>query len=562
MKILKSFKKLKHKKLIIFIVVIVVIVLSLKIKSSFSGPKNSLEASTKTAKVETKDIKSVLTSTGVVEPLNTYAVSTLLEGEILTADFEEGDHVEKGDVLYQITTKDLDSKIDNNETAVTRAEKAFTKSESDYDVALDNYNEASEKYENAKSKYGSPNVTSSATGIIKDFLVKEGDRIQEGSQIAEIYDNSYMLLSVPFNASEVTGKLVGQSAEVTISGSSDTLKGKVTEVSSIDESLSGNRVVNMVTIRVKNPGGLTTANTATANIGTLSCSGEGTFKELENTIITSDRSGEIASLSVKKGSKINKGGAILTLTNDSIDTQLDAYEQAYKTAQVSLDNAKYAMETAKDSIEDAKNSLEDEIENKVDYSITAPISGQIISKNKLAGDVINMNNKDSLCIIYDLSALKFKMKVDELDILNLKKGQEVKITADALQDTELKGVVTNVSLLSESASGVTQYPVTVRIDDVGNLLPGMNVDAEIVTKEVSGVLAIPSGALMSGDVVYVADPSVKEAVGAVPAGYKEVKVKTGITDGNYIEIISGLKGDEELYVDNTLLQEEMPPVEE
>jgi HlyD family secretion protein len=54
---------------------------------------------------------------------------------------------------------------------------------------------------------------------------------------------------------------------------------------------------------------------------------------------------------------------------------------------------------------------------------------------------------------------------------------------------------------------------------------------------------------MRGDVVYVKDATVTEAVGDVPAGFKEVAVVTGITDGDYVEIISGLTGDEELYVE-------------
>ncbi len=548
MKIIQRFKNIKRKKLTIFVVVVVVLILILKIKSSFSGSKNNLDASIQSVKVETRDITSILSSNGVIEPLNTYEVSTLVEGEILTADFEEGDHVEEGDILYQITTKDIDDVIGNNETAVTRAEKSYEKAKSDYAVALDNYNEAQQDYNTAVSKYGTPNVSTKAAGVVKNLLVKEGDKIMEGSQIAEIYDNTYMLLTVPFNSYEVSGNLVGKSAEVFITSNTESIKGEVTEVSNITETLSGNRIVKMVTIKVKNPGGITASASATATIGKLSCSSEGTFKELENTIITSDRNGEVATI-VKKGTKLNKGDTILTLTGDSVDNQLDAYSQAQKSAKVALDNAEFAMESAKDSIQDAKDSLQNQVDNKVDYNITAPISGQIISKNRLAGDVINMNSKGSLCIIYDLSALKFKMKVDELDILNLKKGQEVKVTCDALKDVEFKGVITNLSLLSESTSGVTQYPVTVRIDDVGKLLPGMNVDAEIITKEVKGVMAIPSAALMSGDVVYVADPSVKEAVGMVPVGYKEVKVETGITDGKYIEIISGLTGTEEIYMD-------------
>jgi HlyD family secretion protein len=65
---------------------------------------------------------------------------------------------------------------------------------------------------------------------------------------------------------------------------------------------------------------------------------------------------------------------------------------------------------------------------------------------------------------------------------------------------------------------------------------------------VEQVIAVPSDALMRGDYVYVEDATVTEAVGDVPAGFREVAVETGITDGDYVEIKSGLTGDEKVYV--------------
>jgi HlyD family secretion protein len=76
----------------------------------------------------------------------------------------------------------------------------------------------------------------------------------------------------------------------------------------------------------------------------------------------------------------------------------------------------------------------------------------------------------------------------------------------------------------------------------------MNVTGEIIIAEAEGVMAIPADALMRGDQVYVKDDTVKEAKGDVPAGFKAVEVETGLTDGDYIEIKSGLTGDEEVYV--------------
>ena len=173
----------------------------------------------------------------------------------------------------------------------------------------------------------------------------------------------------------------------------------------------------------------------------------------------------------------------------------------------------------------------------------------MISKNTLVGDTIKaVNMNTSLCTIYDLSAVTFEMFIDELDIMSVKVGQEVNITADAFEDVKITGVVTNISLLSTTSGGVTQYPVTVRIDKVGDLLPGMNVTGEIIIEKVEDVIALPVDALMRGDVVYIKDETVLEAQGEVPAGFREAEVETGISDGDFIHILSGVEENQEVYV--------------
>lgn len=546
----KLLKKIRWKKLIIIVAILVVVITAVRVvinrvTSTFASGLATLNASS-TAKVERRDIEKVISSSGTIAPLNTYDVTTLVEGEVIAADFEEGDYVEEGQILYQIATDELDNRIASAETNVSRAEKNYSKAEKRYNDAVRDYEEALEDYNEALADYGDGNLLAEESGIIKSLSVEEGDKIQNGIQIAEIYDNRTMVIELPFNASQVNQSLVGKKAEITLTDSFETLTGKVTKVSNIDEVLAGNRLVNKVTIEVKNPGGLTSENVATAKIGEIYSSEEGKFKPVTQSVIIADRVGKIQKLHIEEGSVIKKGDVILTLEKDAVEDQLDPYKSKLEAAEDAMENAKDNMEAAADEIDDAKKSLEDILETKEDYSITAPTSGQIVSKKALVGDTIA--SRSMLCTIYDLSAAKFDMYVDELDVMDVKAGQKVKITADAFEDLEFEGVVTNVSLESSSSGGVTQYPVTVRINDRGNLLPGMNVTGEIIIERKENVIAVPSEALMRGDVVYVVDPSVTEAVGDVPAGFREVKVETGLTDGDFIEIISGLNGDEEVYV--------------
>ena len=172
-------------------------------------------------------------------------------------------------------------------------------------------------------------------------------------------------------------------------------------------------------------------------------------------------------------------------------------------------------------------SLENARDNLEDYSVTAPISGTVVTKNAKAGDNIEGGSGSTLCVIYDLSYLEMTMSIDELDISSVEVGQEVRITADAVEGKTYTGVVTEVSVAGTTSGGITTYPVTVRIDETDGLLPGMNVDAEIVISSADDVLAIPSAAVSRGDMVLVTanSPSAVNALDQeAPEGYVYVPV--------------------------------------
>ena len=196
---------------------------------------------------------------------------------------------------------------------------------------------------------------------------------------------------------------------------------------------------------------------------------------------------------------------------------------------------------------DAENTLDD-------YTITAPISGTVIMKGVQAGETIGADTSTSevLCIIHDLSYLEMEIAVDELDILSIQKGQQATIVADALEDETFTGVVTNVSSNGTTTSGTTTYPVTIRIDDYGELMPGMNATVSIVVDSAENALSIPNGAVVRGGYVLVTadSPSAANAADmAAPDGYVYVKVETGVSDDSYVEVVSGLTEDDTIAYD-------------
>lgn len=116
-----------------------------------------------------------------------------------------------------------------------------------------------------------------------------------------------------------------------------------------------------------------------------------------------------------------------------------------------------------------------------EQTITATASGTIIAKDVKVGDTVGSSSSttETMCVINDLNYLEMTLDVDELDILDIAVGQKAEITADAIDDCTFEGVVTSISSAGTTTGSTTTYPVTIRIDDTGSLMPGMNATAAL-----------------------------------------------------------------------------------
>ena len=398
-----------------------------------------------------------------------------MDGKILTGGFEEGDKVEEGDVLYTIDSSDASTNLEKASIALQQAQRS-------YDKTVD-------------LQY----VRAEVDGTVSSLKVAKGDQVTSGQEVAVIRDSSKMLLNLLFPAADAANFSVGQSADVVLDGTFETLKGTVTAVTGTDELSTGNLLVRTVTIRVNNAGGLTTAQAATASINGVSSIASATF--------------------------------------------------AYQAE---------SIQSASESLRSAEISMQNQQDNMSNYTITSPISGTIIEKDAKQGDALTSGS--TLCVIYDLSYLEMVINVDELQIGALSVGQKVQLTADAVTDKTYVGTVTRVSMKGSSSGGTTTYPITIRIDNTDGLRPGMNANAEIVVAETNNALVVPNAAVIRGGYVLVSkkSPSAANAVEDMdaPEGYVYVKVETGVSDDSYTEIKSGLQEDDTVAYDTSSVSDD------
>ena len=474
-----------------------------------------------TAEVTRMDVSSSITGSGTLEAADSYSVTTLIEGSILTADFEEGDEVEEGTILYTIDSSDASNSLEQAEISLNQAQRS--------------YNNQLESQEDLI-------ITAPVSGQVYSIEVEVGDDVAAGETVATIRDSQTMSLEVSFPADDASSFYVGQSATVTLDSTFETLTGTISEISGTDTVLTGNVIVRSVTIDVSNPGGLSTEQTASAAVGTATSTASGTFTYKEEETVTAQVSGEVSSIRVSEGDQVSSGQTLIVLTSDDLDDSLQSASESLRNAEISLEN---------------------QYENLDDYTITSPIKGTIADKNYNAGETTEANQV--LCTIYDLSYLTMTLSVDELDIASIEVGQSVSIVADAVEDTTYTGTVTKVSVAGTSSGSATTYPVTIRIDETDGLLPGMSVDATIELASAEDVLAIPSAALNRGDTVLVTADSPSAANGTLVESttedgedYYSVEVTTGVSGDDYIEIVSGLQeGDTVAYIPTSSSSSEM-----
>lgn len=488
------------------------------------------DSSVRTGTVTRQTIQQSLSSSGTISPKNSYTITSMVEGKVISADFNEGDQVTEGQVLYQIDASSMTSKLNSATSSLERAQES--------------YNDAMKDYNSAVADYSGNTVKSTVSGYIKTMKIKAGDQVSGNTEIAEIYNDSVMEVDIPFLSTEAAQIPVGSTATLTLSDTLEELSGTVTSVDQLDTTLTGGQLVRYVTVQVTNPGGLTSDMYATASINGINSCGDGAFQPIQNvTLRASDLSGSVTvkKLLVSAGDYVNVGTAIFSMDAEDASDILKTYKNKVSDAKSSLENAQSNLDTTTDNYEN--------------YTITAPISGTVTTKNVNAGEnVQNGNSTTALAIIYDLSEVTFEMNIDELDISNVKVGQTVEVTADAFEDQTFEGTVTKVSMEGTAANGVTYYPVTVTMTEYGDLLPGMNVTGVIILDEAEDALAIPVDALQRGNKVYVKDSSDtsgdENTKGSnVPEGFHEVSVTTGLTSDEYVEILSGdLSEGDEVYI--------------
>lgn len=245
------------------------------------------------------------------------------------------------------------------------------------------------------------------------------------------------------------------------------------------------------------------------------------------------------------------------------DQEVEAAKTNYDVAVSSLESARHRVAQQKALLQSARHNLKE-------VTITAGMDGVVTRLNVEVGEIAIMgtlNNPGTvLMTIADLSTIEAEVEVDETEVVSIKLGDKAEVTLDAFPDTSYVGEVTEIGnspILSSGQQGVDFEVVITVTDTIKIVRPGLSADAEITVSERSDVISIPIQSLTvrrakdlkgfeKSDSTKT-EESEKEIEGVfVVDGGKGVftPIKVGIADQKYFEVISGLKGDEDVVSGN------------
>ena len=332
----------------------------------------------------------------------------------------------------------------------------------------------------------------------------------------------------------------------------------------------------------------------------VSIEASGVIEAISSVEIKSKASGEVLFLGAEVGDFVERGFTLAQIDQRTANNIVDQTQSDLEAAKVRLTNAEAQYERGlelhanssisdkdfediKESYAQAKSTLvrtEVSFENaKIsldDTLVKSPISGTVISRPVEVGQVISsptsaFGEGSIIMTMADLSKVRVRALVDEIDVGKVEIGQRVSIKVAAYRDKEFIGTVSKIEPKAYIQQNVTTFPVLIDIDNKDNLLLiGMNTDVviEILNKDVA--LSVPTMSLRTRKDIYTATAVLdidKESIdnfllekmsGENFNTFIVIKdtrkgpilswVKVGVSDLYNVEIVNGLNKGDVVYI--------------
>ena len=477
-------------------------------------------------------IQSKVSGQGTARAKEQAAITLTQSGVVQEVYVTGGQTVMAGDPLYTIYSE--------------AAEKALTEAQTEMDKLLEEANNLT--------------VQAPFAGKLMDVSEFQMDQeVSKGTKIATLVNDKKLKLSLYFSYAYENDIHVGQSVDVSVPAVMKTYTGKVEKINKVSFVSPEGAVHFEVVIVFDNPGTLTEKMDASAML-TASDGGEiypyknGQTQFYELRDITTKAAGPVVGQgNLLNYANVSEGEELLYLGSTTIDSDIRAKQEEIDKAMEDLNKAMEALG---------------------DFNAVAPIDGTVTSCNLTEGQEVKSG--DTVVMISNNVTMLVTITVDDRNIAFIKPGSFVDLSD--WNGNVFQGQVTSIDMAgAESGQGMTNYPVTLEVDNFGGaLMDGAYLQYSFVTSESEACVMVPTACVQyfsdtEGNrcsVVFVQmdqppeelpeleyptfEPGQKRTFPSQEEGYYPVVVETGIADTQNVEIISGVNAGDTVFYNYTV----------
>lgn len=557
-------RKIVKKKRFLFAVAVVILIAGaaaflIVVKGKMGKTQEKGTESVQSIDVQKGNISNTIDVSGNLESAETIDVTVPLGVKVEKITVESGDEVTKGQTLAKLNKASVTSLLLEVQKSLDSIEDELDDSdlsEMEEEVLEDEKNELESVEEELTALRKNPVITASAAGVIGDINVAADEVVSQDTSSLEKSDsdsdNTKTSQMSSANNKENDSQILLLTADISDSDESD--EDNESDNSGAEVSIVDDYSKLSVTAPVTGAAPQNTIEETSMYEGkiTWNCSGK-TFQaqtEYTATIILTAKSGYI--FSEKNLPIIREASFNWNIYNSGSNLKIVAkYE---KTAEIQ-NNQGNSSNTSKDST--VKKSSEKASPNTANASggkagsvsggsSQSGSSGSTASAGSSSEDYYS-NYKAVAFTIEKRENATIVASVDELDILSVEEKQTAVITLDALEGEEYEGTVTKVATSATAGNGSTKYEVEITVPMDDNMRIGMSASATIEISEAENTLMIPMTALQQrGEETFVYTS--KDEDGNLSG---EVTVETGLSDGQNVEIVSGLEEGDTVYYTRT-----------
>lgn len=479
-----------------------------------------------TARVKRGDLRVAVEGVGQLQPIFLSELTAAADGTLVAIHVERGQRVEVGQLVATLRNDQIGYELQELEFDLERARLELA------DVLGVSPDQVTRVDPNRGVQIVAP-----IGGRVAELQVKNGDNLEEGQLVARVVDDSAVISRVELNANQADRVSAGQKVVCRFQDFEGTVEGVVTDVDRTPVP-QGSHFTYSATIEIPNRGLLKPGQKF--NLTILTPTGEVNLPGLQQVdryrgeeVVRSAAAGTVTSVNVRNMQKVSKGDAIVTLGGEKTRRYVEKKQ---------LDIRQMELQIAQ------KQDIRDKLE------IRSGIAGTVAWIWGNPG--MQVRAGQSIGSIFDNSRMNLHIMIDELDVVNVKEGQEATITVEALPGKSWTAKVLRVDMMGHTEGGFAQYGCFLEVGGTEELKPGMTANVSIFVGEKKDALLIPIEA------VFEEDGEAKVEI-LTDQGPETVPVKIGLCNDRWAEVVAGLEEGQLVITGSSLerLGSEKPPEE-